>query len=112
MHSTFRAHAICTLQTYEGSLSSGKSSSKRKQRVHIECDLVGFIFKNELIKAEQTRPRSCLFQEVHILLFHDRRVWCPILLNLQPLLERPAGYLFVLIEGMSIDIMSAAKDRL
>lgn len=30
-----------------------KSSGKRKQKVHIEYDLVGFIPVDELIKAEQ-----------------------------------------------------------
>ena len=30
-----------------------KSSGKRKQRVHIEYDLVGYIPVDELIKAEQ-----------------------------------------------------------
>lgn len=33
--------------------ASDKSSGKRKQRVHIEYDLVGYIPVDELIKAEQ-----------------------------------------------------------
>ena len=50
-----------------------KSSGKRKQKVHIEYDLVGYIPVDELIKAEQAWPKSCLFQEIHILLFYDHR---------------------------------------
>ena len=41
-----------------------KSSGKRRQKVHIEYDLVGYIPVDELLKAEQARPRSCLFQEI------------------------------------------------
>lgn len=52
-----------------------KSSGKRKQRVHIEYDLVGYIPVDELIKAEQAWPKSCLFQEIHILLFYDHRAF-------------------------------------
>ena len=49
-----------------------KSSGKRKQKVHIEYDLVGYIPVDELIKAEQ---KSCLFQEIRILLFYDHRAF-------------------------------------
>ena len=41
-----------------------KSSGKRRQKVHIEYDLVGYIPVDELLKAEQAWPRSCLFQEI------------------------------------------------
>ena len=34
---------------------------------------VGRIPVDELIKAEQARPKSCPFQEIRILLFYDRR---------------------------------------
>ena len=50
-----------------------KSSGKRKQKVHIEYDLVGYIPVDELIKAEQAWPKSCLFQKIRILLFYDHR---------------------------------------
>ncbi len=50
-----------------------KSSGKRKQKVHIEYDLVGYIPVDELIKAEQARPKSYLFQGLCILLFYDHR---------------------------------------
>ncbi|MEF2668717.1 MAG: DUF4368 domain-containing protein [Gemmiger sp.] len=41
-----------------------KSSGKRRQKVHIKYDLVGYIPVDELLKAEQARPKSCLFQEI------------------------------------------------
>lgn len=41
-----------------------KSGGKRRQKVHIEYDLVGYIPVDELLKAEQTRPKSCLFHEI------------------------------------------------
>ena len=41
-----------------------KSSGKHRQKVHIKYDLVGYIPVDELLKAEQARPKSCLFQEI------------------------------------------------
>nr|WP_317370696.1 DUF4368 domain-containing protein [uncultured Gemmiger sp.] len=41
-----------------------KSSGKRRQKVHIKYDLVDYIPVDELLKEEQARPKSCLFQEI------------------------------------------------
>ena len=47
-----------------------KSSGKRKQKIHISYDLIGFIPVDVLTKAEQAWPKSCLFQENCELLFY------------------------------------------
>ena len=52
-----------------------KSSGKRKQKAHIEYDLVGFIPVDELMKAEKVWPKSYLFRKNAILLFYEH---CPI----------------------------------
>ena len=39
-------------------------AASARQKVHIEYDLVGYIPVDELLKAEQARPKSCLFQEI------------------------------------------------
>ena len=49
-----------------------KSSGKRRQKVHIEYDLVGYIPVDELLKAEQAWPKSYLFQEIWILLSYQQ----------------------------------------
>ena len=49
------------------------SSGKRKQKIHISYDLIGFIPVDVLLKAEQVWPKSYLLQEIHILLFYDQR---------------------------------------
>ena len=41
-----------------------KSGGKRRQKVHIKYDLVDYIPVDELLKEEQARPKSCLFQEI------------------------------------------------
>ena len=74
-----------------------KSSGKRRQKVHIEYDLVGYIPVDELLKTEQAWPRSCLFQELWVLLSYQQRASPPRMQSL-----RCPGRLFRIAQGIGV----------
>ena len=49
---TYLQGSLCPQRACEGD-APDKSSGKRRQKVHIEYDLVGYIPVDELLKAEQ-----------------------------------------------------------